>query len=51
MLRVLLVASAVSLVLSVVMASDDERATSWIEGFAIFVAVAVCASVGAGNDY
>ena len=32
-------------------AHDDERATAWIEGFAILVAVMICASVCAINDY
>jgi hypothetical protein len=31
--------------------SNDERRTAWVEGFAIMIAVFVCASVTALNDY
>ena len=30
---------------------NDERKTAWVEGFAIMIAVFVCASVTALNDY
>lgn len=33
------------------MADDEHRKTAWIEGFAILIAVAVCANVTAFNDY
>jgi hypothetical protein len=32
-------------------ADDDHRSTAWIEGVAILVAVAICATVSAVNDY
>lgn len=49
-LRILIVASFVSM--SISLGSDeDHRSTSWIEGFAIFVAVIICSCVQAGNDY
>jgi hypothetical protein len=32
-------------------ADDDHRKTAWIEGFAVMVAVAICATVSAVNDY
>ena len=50
-MRILLVASLVSIVISVGVADDDHRASAWIEGFAIFLAVLICSSVQAGNDY
>lgn len=51
-LRILLVASVVSIAISVGTAhNNEERSHAWIEGFAIFVAVFVCASVTAVNDY
>jgi len=49
-LRVLLAASAISIIANVAV-EEDHRSTAWIEGFAIFVAVMVCSSVAAGNDY
>ncbi len=67
-LRILLVASIVSIAISVGTAHDnEERSHAWVEGkikkiniiikkqifigFAIFIAVFVCASVTAVNDY
>ena len=37
--------------LTVATADDEERPYSWIEGVSIFVAVFVCSTVAAGNDY
>lgn len=48
-LRILLVAAAVSIIAHVIV-EKEHRSTAWIEGFAIFVAVAVCSSVAAFND-
>lgn len=50
-MRILLVAAILSIGLETGTAHDDERKTAWIEGFAILVAVMVCASVTAINDY
>ena len=49
-LRILMVAAAVSIVISVSTASKDDRSTAWIEGFAILAAVMVCSTVAAVND-
>lgn len=46
-----MVAAILSIVLSVSTADPDERPKAWIEGFAILVAVFVCAMVTAVNDY
>ena len=51
MLRILLVASVLSLVLETATAEKDEQATAWLEGFAVLVAVLICATVTAVNDY
>lgn len=50
-MRILLVASLASIVISVGVANDDHRSTAWIEGFAIFLAVLICSCVQAGNDF
>lgn len=50
-LRILLVCAAVAIILEVATADESERSIAWIDGFAIFVAVCVCSSVQAGNDY
>lgn len=50
-LRILIVASFVSIAIEVGTADDHKRATAWIEGFAIFVAVLICALVTSVNDY
>jgi hypothetical protein len=50
-LRILLVAAILSIVLEVSTASDEERSKAWIEGFAVLVAVFVCAFVTSINDY
>lgn len=50
-LRILLVAACLSIALETGTAHEDERSIAWIEGFAILIAVIVCASVTAVNDY
>lgn len=51
-MRILLVAALLSIGLETGTAHDaEERKLAWIEGFAILVAVMVCASVTAINDY
>jgi hypothetical protein len=50
-LRILIVASIVSIAIEVGTADNDHRSTAWIEGFAVLVAVAISASVTAVNDY
>ena len=32
-------------------ADADHRSTAWIEGFAVLMAVVICATVTAANDY
>ena len=61
MLRLLLVCATISITVDVAFAEPHERShcnfqfskinIAWIEGFAIFVAVFVVASVGSWNDY
>jgi len=50
-LRILLVAAVLSIGLETGTAPDEDKKTAWIEGFAILMAVMVCASVTAINDY
>lgn len=50
-LKVLIVASLVSIAVEVAVASEEKRKTAWIEGFVVLVAVAICALVTAVNDY
>jgi len=52
MLKLLLVCATVIIPVEVGFAHDDiERRTAWIDGFVIYVAVAVVSLVGAGSDY
>lgn len=46
-----MVSAVVSIGLEVGLAKPEDRNIAWIEGFAILVAVFVCASVAAGNNY
>jgi len=46
-----MVASIVSMSISVGFAESDHRKTAWIEGFVVLVAVAICALVTSGNNY
>jgi len=32
-------------------ATPEERNTAWIEGFAVMLAVMICATITAANDY
>ena len=50
-LKILLGAAAVALIVAIVTSDKEEIKYSWLEGFAIFVAVAVCSTVSAVNDY
>ena len=50
-MKILIVAAFASIAIEVGTASSEKRPTAWIEGFAILVAVAVCCSVAAVNDY
>lgn len=50
-LRILLVAAVLSIALEVGTAPAEERSKSWIEGFAVLMAVFVCALVTSVNDY
>ena len=49
-LRILLAASALSIILNV-STEADHRSTAWIEGFAIFMAVMISSNVQAFNDF
>jgi len=51
MLQVLLVCAFVSIVIEMSFADPSHRSSAWIEGFAIFMAVAVVSLVTAGSDY
>jgi len=52
MLKLLLVCATVIIPVEVGFAHDEaERSTAWIEGFVIYVAVAVVSLVSAGSDY
>ncbi len=46
-----MVAAILSIVLETATAKAEERPKAWIEGFAILVAVFVCAMVSSVNDY
>ena len=46
-----MVAAVVSIAIEMGTADSDHLAYAWIEGFAILVAVFVCATVTAVNDY
>ena len=50
-LRILMVAAVASIIIEVSTAEQSHRSTAWIEGFAILVAVFVCAGVTSINDY
>lgn len=46
-----MVAAVASIVIEVSTAPANHRNTAWIEGFAILIAVFVCAGVTSINDY
>jgi len=50
-MKILMVAAVFSIIIEVATSDSDKRPTAWIEGFAILVAVFVCATVTAVNDY
>ena len=47
----MLVAACLSIILETSTADAEDRKIAWIEGFAILIAVFVCAMVTAVNDY
>jgi len=47
-MQLLLVCSVVSTVVN--LATEEDKSLAWIEGAAIFIAVAICTNVGAFND-
>jgi len=51
MLKVLMVAAAVSITFDMILADPHERSHAWIEGFAILVAVMCVATVGSFVDW
>lgn len=50
-LKILIASAIISIALQVGLASEEERGSAWVEGFAILVAVFVCAGVAALNNY
>jgi len=50
-LKILIAAALVSIAIELGTADDSHRATAWVEGFAILIAVWICASVTAINDW
>jgi hypothetical protein len=50
-LKILLGACVISITLATATATPDHRSTAWIEGFSMFIAVAVVSSIQAVNDY
>ena len=50
-MRILLAAAIFSIIIEVATAKPEKRSIAWIEGFAVLVAVFVCATVTAVNDY
>jgi len=48
-LKILMIAAVASIIIEE--STSDHKETAWIEGFAILVAVFVCSSVTATNDY
>ena len=50
-LKILIIASVLSMVVEVAVAEDAKRQTAWIEGFVILMAVAIVGLVTAVNNY
>lgn len=50
-MRILIVASIVSIAIEVGTADNQKRKIAWIEGFAVMLAVMISATVTAVNDY
>jgi len=51
MLKLLLVCACISIAVDMGFADEHERAYAWVEGFSIFVAVAVVSLVASISDY
>mmetsp|Transcript_30530 Transcript_30530/g.29999 ORF Transcript_30530/g.29999 Transcript_30530/m.29999 type:complete len:102 (-) Transcript_30530:2674-2979(-) len=51
MLKILIVSAFISIIISMIIAEDDERSIAWVEGGAILIAVLVVTTVTAWNDY
>jgi magnesium-transporting ATPase (P-type) len=50
-MRILIVAGFLSIGIEVGTAKPENRGTAWIEGFAVLMAVLICAIVTSVNDY
>lgn len=50
-LKILIVASFVSIAIEVGTAKEEKRSTAWIEGVAVLFAVFISAGVSSVNDY
>ena len=50
-LKILIIASVLSMVIEVAVAEDSKRKTAWIEGFVILLAVGIVGLVTAANNY
>ena len=50
-MKILIAAALISIAIEVGTADSEKKSTAWIEGFAILVAVCVCGTVTAINDY
>ena len=50
-LKILIVASIVSIIVETITSEPDHRNAAWIEGFAIMVAVSISAGITSVNDY
>ena len=48
-MQILLVSAFISTVIN--LATEEDKSIAWIEGAAIFLAVAICSLVAAVNDY
>jgi len=49
-LKILMIASIVNIVISTIVAHEDEKATAWVEGFSMILAVIIVSTVTAVND-
>ena len=50
-MKILMVAAVVSIAIELITAKPEKKKIAWIEGFAILVAVFICAMVTAVNDW
>jgi hypothetical protein len=46
-----MIAAVASIIVEVSTSDSDHRSIAWVEGFAILIAVFVCSTVAAANDY